>query len=427
MPAWQAVQGTVLLALLAQPALTASTALFDKSHQFAHKPLNPLHIYRETPNDKTRMKIGIVTEYFYPTLGGVTENVYHFSKELVRRGHDFRLITGGGESVSCEAEIADRIINVGKSVPVFFNGSCGRVTMGIGLTRKMKEVLACEQFDLIHLHSPLFPSLPLIANVNSSSPIVGTFHTVLGGNDDLYYRIYKKVNLGLLDRMDGRIAVSDCCASEMQDYYDREFDVIPNGVDVDWWVDGAKRIERFDDGTFNILFLGRPDTRNGLDTLIHAFKIIHRRHPETRLIIVGDGPLRFYFEKIVTPDIEKSVFFEGAANEERPDYMATADAFIFTPTIASFGITILEAMSAGRAIIASDIEAFRALVTDEESALLIPPSDEAALADAVERLILDADLREGLAATAALRVSRYDWKRVAEMHIEYYKKLMGES
>jgi len=373
------------------------------------------------------MKIGIVTEYFYPTLGGVTENVYHFSKELLRHGHEFRIITGRGGEMACEAEIRNRVIGIGRSVPVFFNGSCGRVSMGGGLTRRIREVLASERFDLIHLHSPLFPTLPLIANINSLSPVVGTFHTVLGGNDDLYYKIYRKKNLEMLDRMDGRIAVSDCCAREMQDYFERDFDVIPNGVDVDWWIEGAERIEKFDDGKFNILFLGRPDTRNGLDTLIHAFRTIHSRHTETRLIIVGDGPLRFYFENLVSPDIEEAVVFEGAANGERPNYMATADAFIFTPTIASFGITILEAMSAGRPIIATDIEAFRALVTHEESALLVPPSDEGALADAVERLIVDRELTEALGATAAMRVSRYDWKRIAELQIEYYKKILSGS
>lgn len=370
------------------------------------------------------MKIGIVTEYFYPTLGGITENIAHFSRELLRHGHDFRIITGRDKLARYPQECEGRIIPIGRSVPVFYNGSCARVTMGFGLTRKMKEVLAAEQFDLIHVHSPIFPTLPLIAIMQSTVPVVGTFHTVLGGHDDIYYKLYKGRCTRMLDGMAGRIAVSECCARELEDYFDRSFDVIPNGVDVDWWVEGAKKIKAFDDGTFNVVFLGRPDTRNGLATLIHAFTSIHRRFPKTRLIIVGDGPLRFYFERLVAEDVAQAIVFEGAANEKRPDYLATADAFVFAPDIASFGITILEGMSAGKAMIASDIEAFRALVTDGESALLIPPGDEGALASALERLIGDETLREDLGATAALRVSRYDWKRVAEMQIEYYKNIV---
>ncbi|MFH1829202.1 MAG: glycosyltransferase, partial [Pseudomonadota bacterium] len=255
------------------------------------------------------MKIGIVTEYFYPTLGGITENVYHFSKELVRQGHDFRIITGNAGKVGCEPEITDRIITIGRSVPVFFNGSCGRVTMGFGLTRRMKEALAAEQFDLLHLHSPLFPTLPLLANIHATVPVVATFHTCM--SDDLYYRVYKHGCKTQLNRMAGRIAVSECCATENQSQFDVEFDVIPNGVDVDWWVEDAKKIDKFDDGKFNILFLGRPDTRNGLDTLIAAFVKTHKHYPNTRLIIVGDGPLRFYFETLVPREINDAVVFEG--------------------------------------------------------------------------------------------------------------------
>lgn len=368
------------------------------------------------------MKIGIITEYFYPTLGGVTENVYHFSKELLSRGHDFRIITGKSGDPDCEPEIRERIITIGRSVPVFYNGSCGRVTMGFGLTRRMKEVLAAEQFDIVHLHSPLFPTLPVIANMHASVPVVATFHTCM--SDHLYYKLYTPMCKEMLRRMTGRVAVSECCAAEHESLFDIDFDVIPNGVDVDWWVENAKKIDKFDDGKFNLLFLGRPDTRNGLDTLINAFIQTHHRHPNSRLIIVGDGPLRFYFETLVPRELRDVIVFDGAANERRPDYLACADAFCFTPSIASFGITILEGMSAGKAIIASDIDAFRALVTHGHSALLVPPENEQALADAIERLILDKDLRQSLGAAAALRVSRYDWKRVADMQIEYYKRIL---
>ncbi len=376
------------------------------------------------PWGAVRMKIGIVTEYFYPTLGGITENVYHFSKELLRLGHDFKIITGrSSEKPKIEQAILDRMICVGRSTPVFFNSSCGRVTFGAGLTRRVNEVIEEERFDIMHLHSPLFPTLPIIANIRSRAPIVGTFHTVLGGTDDIFYKLYKRRCLALLDRIDGRAAVSECCAAELTRYFRRDFDVIPNGVDVEWWTKG-RPIEKFSDGKFNILFMGRPDTRNGLDVLIRAFARVHRRNKETRLIVVGDGPLAFYFHGIVPHDVRDAIVFEGATHDKRPDYLASAHAFCFTPSIASFGITILEGMSAGRAMIASDIEAFKALLTHGESALLVQPGDESALEEALERLIGDEKLRESLGATAALRVERFDWKRVAKMQLEYYKKIL---
>jgi len=371
------------------------------------------------------MKIGIVTEYFYPTLGGITENIYHFSRELLRLGHDFRIITGKGDDPGgIDPEVKRRMIFLGRSIPVFFNGSCGRATVGIGLTRKMREVLGSEGFDIIHAHSPVFPTLPMIANLQANAPVVGTFHTCTGRNL-IYYRAYRKSAQNLIDRMAGRIAVSECCARENNSFFKGHFDVIPNGVDVCWWTDGAKRIPRFDDGTVNVLFLGRPDTRNGLDTLIAAFARVHRARPRTRLIVVGDGPLRFHFERQVPEEAKKAVFFEGAASDSRPDYLATADIFCFLPTIASFGVTILEGMSAGRAIIASDIEAFRDLLKHEESALLCPPGDVDALSASILRLVDDPQLREKTGVSARAHVGRYDWPRVAVQHIEYYNRILG--
>jgi len=369
------------------------------------------------------MKIGIVTEYFFPTLGGIPENVYHMSRELLNQGHDFRIITarkGGLREI--DQAVEDRLIFIGKSTPTFFNGTCGSITTGFGLTRKMKKVLKEEKFDIIHLHSPIFPTLPMIANMQANAPLVATFHTC--SDNKVLYKIYRGLLQRYMDRIAGKIAVSKCCAEENQVYFDGEFDIIPNGVDVAWWTTEAYKIDKFNDDTINIFFIGRPDMRNGLHSLIESFTKIHKKYPKTRLIIVGDGPLRFYFESLVPEEIKDSVFFEGSALEERRHYMATADILCFTPDIASFGITILEGMSAGKAIVASDIEAFRDLVTNEESALLVEPGNVDQLTGAIERLVKDDDLRESLGTTALRRVDHYDWKRVTDLHLKYYKKIL---
>ncbi len=376
------------------------------------------------------MKIGIVTEYFYPTIGGISENIAHFSRELLRHGHDLRIITGRRERPrEIEAAIRDRIVHVGQSMPIFLNGSCGWVTIGGGLKRRMRELLDVERFDLLHLHSPHIPTLPFVANSQTNCPMVGTFHTCMGPPSlfaHLMRGIYGGISKRLVHRLDGRIAVSTCCAEENRFFYpEAHFDVIPNGVDVDWWRSG-KRIAKFDDGKINVLFIGRPDTRNGLDTLIRAFADAFRAWPDLRLIVVGDGPLTSYFEKIVPESVRNAVHFEGASLGTRANYMATADIFCFTPTVASFGITILEGMSGGVAMIASDIPAFRQLVRDAESALLVPPSDAGALAQAILRLAEDANLRRRLGAAALARAGDYDWSRVTQMHLNYYDRILGK-
>lgn len=371
------------------------------------------------------MKIGIVTEYFYPTLGGITENIYHFSRCLLDMGHDFRIITGSsGHDPEIDPEIHSRLIFIGKSVPVFFNGSCGRISVGLNLTKKVKEVLQRESFDILHLHSPIFPTLPVIANLNANAPVVSTFHTC-SGDGLFYYRLYKQPLQKMLDRMAGCIAVSECCARENNRYFKANFKIIPNGVDVKWWSQNTQKIEKYCDGKINILFLGRPDKRNGLDTVISSFKKFHRTHKNSRLIIVGDGPLKFHFQKMVDAEFKDSIIFEGAANGTRPNYLATADIFVFTPTIASFGVTILEGMSAGKTMIASDIEAFRALLKNEVSALLVTPHCEDSLIKAFRRLAADKDLCSKLATNARNQADKYDWSVVAKMHLDYYNEIIA--
>lgn len=371
------------------------------------------------------MKIGIFTEYFYPTLGGITENIYHFARELLSHGHEFRIVTGKrGDPGDIDPEIKKRMILIGRSLPIFFNSSNGRLTIGRDLTGQVRKLLAAERFDIIHSHSPMFPTLPVIAIMQANAPVVGTFHTCTG-SDLFYYKLYHGSLQKYLDRMAGRIAVSECCARENELHFDARFDVIPNGVDVSWWKNCAERIEKFDDGKINILFIGRPDLRNGLDTLIAAFARIHPLFPQTRLIVVGDGPLRLHFENLVPAGVKRAVHFEGAADKRRPAYLATSHIFCFMPSIASFGITILEGMSASKPIVASDIEAFRALVKNEESALLVPPKSESELARALLRLIEDEPLRARLGVNAHANVERYGWKNVAKMQIEYYKRILG--
>lgn len=368
------------------------------------------------------MKVGIVTEYFYPTLGGITENVYHMAKEFLARGIDLRIITGKKNGpMPISDEVKRRMIYIGKSVPTFFNGSCGVVTTGFSLSRKMREVIRSEQFDILHLHSPLFPTLPTIANIQSDIPMAATYHTCT--NITLLYKLCQKWLQLAIDRIDLNIAVSKICAEENLRFFKTNFEILPNGVDVDWWA-GGEKIKKFDDDKINIVFLGRPDERNGLDKLIRAFATLRKSHNNIRLIIVGDGPLRFYFEKLVPDDIKKDVFFEGSAVETRRDYLKTAHIMCFCPSIASFGITILEGMSAGKALVASDIEAFRDLVTNEESAMLVDPMSEEELEVAIERLVLDKSLREKIGVTASEHVRKYDWKHVAQLHLDKYAEIL---
>lgn len=315
------------------------------------------------------------------------------------------------------------LIRLGRGVPYYANGSFANITLGFGLRQRMKEIIKHGKYDIVHVHSPSVPVLPIMAQLVSKGPTVGTFHTYFEAN--LLYSCYRKLAQDGIENLDGRIAVSKLCVDSLTKYFEADFTVIPNGVDVEYFSTPQGRLNKFNDGKINILFLARLDPRNGLECLIKAFKIVHKKYKDVRLIIVGDGPIKFYFKTFIDKAIADDVHFEGLANGLRPDYYAVSDIFCFPVQKASFGITILEAMAAGRPIVCSDLEAFHDILGGSDACRFIDPHDERDLASKLSELIENAALRKSLGEKARSRVDRYSWKNVTQEVLGFYDEILS--
>src|ERR1017187_3477846 len=135
------------------------------------------------------MKIGIVTEYYYPTLGGIQEHVHHFARAARKAGHDVRILAPAVHDRLAStnrqlrplderrADEENGVIRVGDSVPLLSAGSMARASVGKGLSQRVTDILRAERFDVLHAHSPLMPTLPLLALRASDCANVGTFHS----------------------------------------------------------------------------------------------------------------------------------------------------------------------------------------------------------------------------------------------------------
>src|SRR5688500_14879198 len=119
------------------------------------------------------LRIALVTEYYYPHLGGICEHVHFFAREARRFGHHVDIITSNIEG----ARATPNVIRIGRSQTVYSNGSQARVTVGVGLKRQLKATFKRGDYDVVHIHSPLNPSLPFLAIDAANCPVVGTFHT----------------------------------------------------------------------------------------------------------------------------------------------------------------------------------------------------------------------------------------------------------
>lgn len=369
------------------------------------------------------MRIGIVTEYYAPSVGGVQEHVRHFAREAGRLGHSVTVVTsempdlvGRGPEPAPHPHDPE-VVRVGRSLPIYNNGAVGRVTVGPRVSAAVRSALRDGRFDVVHVHAPLTPVLPLLAIHHATVPVVGTFHT--NWRPGLTYRLARGILRRYLDRLDAALAVSHACLGALG--LEADFRIVPNGVDVAQFSRG-RRLARFDDGKVNLLWVGRVEQRNGLDRMLAALELV-RREVDARLIVVGDGPLLARYRARVPAAIQEDVVFAGRVMDERPDYYASADVFCAPTRIASFGVTLLEAMAAGVPILASDIDGFREVLQHGVQGELVPPDDTSAWASAIVRLAKDRARSAAYGAAGLRTVARYDWRNVAGEVLAVYRSV----
>jgi phosphatidylinositol alpha-mannosyltransferase len=204
-------------------------------------------------------------------------------------------------------------------------------------------------------------------------------------------------------------------------------DVLPNGVNLERFRPGLPRLPRFDDGTPNILFVGRHDPRKGLPELVHACAALASGGVPFRLIVVGDGVLRRRIESMARGALDGRIHFEGRVSNERlPRYYASADLFC-SPARGgeSFGIVLLEAMACGVPVVATDLPGYRTVLTPGREGLVVPPRDAAALAVALRTLLHDPGRRAEMGARGMETARRYAWPSVAARLEAIYHSVVG--
>jgi phosphatidylinositol alpha-mannosyltransferase len=359
----------------------------------------------------------VVTEYYYPHLGGVCEHVHFFAKEARLQGHSVDIITSRIEG----AEDVPHVVRLGRSVPWYINGSQSRITVGPTLRRDMRQALRDGNYDIVHVHSPLTPVLPLLAIAEAEVPVVGTFHTYF--DYSVGYRIWRRAFQKRLDKLSAAIAVSQSTIVALERYFDADWKIIPNGIDTDLFQPNAPRPAEMRSDVPAILFLGRFDPRNGLSTLIDAFKHVKGRGRRAQLLVVGDGPLRKHYYRQAGGD--RDITFVGAVLKGRPNYYANSAMYACPTTKASFGITLLESMACQTPIVCSDILGFRDVVMHGREALMVPREDRGALANGLVHLLDDENLRTRLGETGRKRAQEYDWRRVTAQILDVYHDVLS--
>jgi len=371
------------------------------------------------------MKIGLVSPYDLAVPGGVNNHVHHLAERFVAMGHEVRIIAPSSRLTGLGPHAI--VLGTPRSIPA--GGSVARMSMSPRLAGPVRSILAEERFDVVHVHEPLVSFLPITFLRFSPAVNVGTFHAARDSGARLY-AYTKRLLMAGFRRLDGKIAVSEAAASLIARHFPGYYNIIPNGVEVERFAAPQAPIPELDDGMVNILFVGRLEKRKGLRHLLRGYQIVKAKRPDTRLVVAGsyDARQKSVYERLVRESGLRDVEFVGyVANDDLPRYHHSAQIFCAPNTgNESQGIVLLEAMAAGRPVVASNIEGFAGVITHGVEGLLVRPQDGEALGAALLELVNDPDRRREMGIKSSERAQHYSWDRISQQVLSYYERLAYE-
>jgi phosphatidylinositol alpha-mannosyltransferase len=361
------------------------------------------------------VKIGIVCPYAWDAPGGVRSHVADLAQTLIARGHEVSVLAPIDE----HDDVPDWIVDGGRPVSVPYNGSVAKLSFGVKATGRVRRWIRDGNFDVLHVHEPLAPSLSLLACWVGRGPIVATWHSSSERSRMLSAGFY--IAQTAMEKVTARIAVSEDARRFLVGHVGGDAVLIPNGVRVSDFVTD-ERLPAFDPSRPSMVFLGRMDEpRKGLHVLVGALPEIVAKVPDVQVVIVGPGDIDEQRESL-DPSVRDNVVYLGRVSDaDKARAFASADIYIAPHTGGeSFGIVLAEAMAASTAVLASDLPAFRNVLADGEAGRLFPTGDCAALAQAAVELLTDAAAREALVIEGRSRVMDFDWDHVVDDVLAVY-------
>jgi phosphatidyl-myo-inositol alpha-mannosyltransferase len=362
------------------------------------------------------LRIGMVCPYSFDVPGGVQNHVLGLARYLRQTGHRPCVLAPGELGRATAALDIEDFASAGAAMPVPYNGSVARVNFGPLSAARVRRWLRNGEFDLIHIHEPITPSISLLALWAAEVPVVATFHTATPRSRSM--QLASGVLRAAIEKIDAGIAVSESARNVVIQHLGRDAVVIPNGIRFDDFAKG--RLRSGHPQRPRLIFIGRLDEpRKGLDVLLAAVPLIRQARPDLEVIVAGQGtrPLPSWCCNLGT-----------ITNEAKTALLRSADVFV-APQLAreSFGIVLLEAMASGVQIVASDLPSFVDVLgaPQDEQRLgeVFAVGDHRALARAVLQVL---DRPDPLRASRARRTARnYDWSRVGATVLAIYRAVLS--
>ncbi len=325
-----------------------------------------------------------------------------------------------GRAADGPPHAADRsieLVSAGTTVRIPANGSRAPVALDPRAARRALAAVRLWRPDILHVHEPFVPLVPLVLTSTRPAPVVGTFHR---SGASTAYRMLGPLARVVLSRIDDAVAVSEqaraTLAAVVGEDVARRCSVVANGVDLERFARAAP----WPTTGPTAVFVGRHERRKGLGVLLEAAGSLPAG---ARLWVLGSGPETAELKRRHGSD-PRVEWCGQVDDDELARRVAGADVLV-APSLGgeSFGVVLLEAMAAGTAVLASDIPGY--CDATGGAAQLVRPGDPAALARALAELLADPGRRNGLVARGRERAATCSFTQVAGQYLERYETIRG--
>jgi glycosyltransferase involved in cell wall biosynthesis len=375
------------------------------------------------------MKICLVNSFYPPYIGGAETYVGNLARNLVKLNHDVTVYCAN-EPLPAGASVEGAVKVVRMRTPLKLYGT--------PLSWFPSRIIA-ERYDIIHSNfpNPYFAAVSLAVSRVKGVPSVLTWHNDLPavtGAASLIVGLHDMASAVYLDGYSRIIATTSAYAmnSKILRRHRSRVSVIPNGVDTKRFnpaVDAEAVRERYHLGSCKTLvFVGALTTWHaykGLDVLFRAFAIAEKRCDQLKLLVVGGGNMIGHYRQLAQELTSSGrITFAGRVDDDSlPEYYAASDFAVLPSKDSSegFGLTLLEAMASGKAVIGSNVGGIPEVIQHRQDGILVPPKDPGALAEAICELYADDELRTKMGAAGREFAESHDWKDVARQVDSLYR------
>ncbi|MEI6288632.1 MAG: glycosyltransferase family 4 protein [bacterium] len=379
-------------------------------------------------------KVAIIVCAFPPQAGGMGNNAYYQAREASHLGYEVSVLTPDYRDTKKVSGDGYRIEYLPVILPIGKAGFC------FSLLKRLND------FDIIHLYYPFFGSDLIVWYFKKKHPqkkLLLHYHMdpVVSGWKNFIFKNYIKIFLGLVVGASDRIAILS--RDQAENSYFKKYLIkfndkiveLPNGVDTSIFCKKEKNLELsaklgLKNNDQVLIFVGGLDEQHrtkGLEVLLDAFKKISEKNSNLKLLVLGDGSRKQYFIDLAKNlKVGDKIIFAGwVDNEKLPDYYNLSDVFVLPSTAPeSFGIVTAEAQACGLPVVVSNWPGARTTLTDNETGFLFKSGDSTDLAEKIEKILNNIELKNKFSEQAIERMkSLYDWKIVARKTDEIYKSL----